>query len=169
MIKLLNILKEAVSTEKHIFCDMDGVLCNFDKQFELLTGLIPKEYEKKYGIEAFWKVITDEGSKFWSTLEWMPGGKELWDYIKKYKPILLSAPSRDQSSKIGKELWRDKQIPGTKLILAPRQDKQLYAGPDHILIDDRGDNIQSWMDAGGIGIQYLSASQTIKDLQKLGF
>jgi PAS domain-containing protein len=168
MIKLLNILKEAVTKKYTIFCDMDGVICDFDKQFEKLTGIIPKEYEQKYGIEAFWKVITDEGSEFWSTMEWMPGGKQLWDYIKPHKPILLSAPSRAESSKIGKELWRDKQIPGTKLVLASRQDKKTYADPTHILIDDRKDNIDSWVEAGGIGIQYLSTSQTIEKLKSLG-
>lgn len=168
MIKLLNILKEAVTTKYTIFCDMDGVICDFDRQFEELTKMAPKEFEQKYGIEEFWKVITDEGSEFWSTMKWMPEGKQLWDYIKPHKPILLSAPSRAESSKIGKELWRDQQIPGTKLVLASRQDKKTYADPTHILIDDRKDNITSWVEAGGVGIQYLSTSQTIEKLKSLG-
>jgi len=169
MIKLLNLLKEAVTTKYTIFCDLDGVLCNFDKQFESISGgITPKDYELEYGIEAFWKIITDEGSEFWSTMEWMPEGKRLWNYIKPYNPILLSAPSRDESSKIGKELWRDKNIPGVKLVLASRQDKKTYADPTHILIDDRKDNITSWIEAGGVGIVYVSTSQTIEKLKSLG-
>jgi hypothetical protein len=169
MIKLLNLFKESISSKYTIFCDMDGVICNFDKQFESISGGIScKDFEQKYGIEAFWKLITEKGSYFWASIEWMPDGKELWDYIKKHNPFLLTAPSRDVSSKIGKEEWVNKQIPSTKLIFASRQDKKKYADPTHILIDDRKDNVQSWVNAGGIGIVYVSTPQTIKELKTFG-
>ena len=37
-------------------------------------------------------------------MEWMPDGKELWDYIKDKQPTLLSAPSRNPASRLGKRL-----------------------------------------------------------------
>ena len=42
------------------------------------------------------------------------------------------------------------------------------ASPNAILIDDRKDNIEQWIEAGGIGIHHTSTNSTIKKLQKLG-
>lgn len=170
MVKLFNLLKEVVSNKHSIFSDMDGVLFDFDKQFSKVSGgIIPRDYEKQYGIEAFWKLVDSEGVDFWANMEWMPEGKQLWEYIKKFNPSILSAPSKSDSSKIGKQICVDKHMPGTKLIFASRQDKKNYASPTHILIDDREDNINSWVEAGGIGVVYLSTAQTVDELKKLGF
>jgi hypothetical protein len=101
-------------------------------------------------------------------MDWMPDGETYWKYIKKYNPILLSAPSREESSKLGKRLWVKKNLPGTKLMLAYAKDKQKEAAPNHILIDDRKSNIDEWRANGGIGILHTSAASTIKQLQDLG-
>ena len=93
---------------------------------------------------------------------------EYWDYIKEYKPILLSSPSRSQTSRLGKRLWVRNNMPGTKLILAQAKDKQNYAQKDRILIDDRPSNIDQWRASGGIGILHISASDTIRQLKDLG-
>ena len=148
-----------------IYCDMDGVLVDFEKGYFDLTG---REASYKTNPEEFWKPITDAGVKFWTGLQWMPDGKELWNYIKPYNPKLLSAPSREESSKIGKFVWVKRNMPGTKLLLKSAERKQEYATPNSILIDDRADNIQRWKDAGGVGIHHTSAANTIKQLQKLG-
>jgi superfamily I DNA/RNA helicase len=42
----------------------------------------------------------------------------------------------DNSSRLGKRLWVKKNMPGTKLILASRKNKQDYAKENAILIDD---------------------------------
>ena len=86
----------------------------------------------------------------------------------KYNPILLSAPSKEESSKIGKRVWKNNNLPDTKLILTPAKFKQKYSGENKILIDDREDNIQQWKDKGGIGILHTSAADTIKQLKELG-
>ena len=98
----------------------------------------------------------------------MPDGKELWSYIKSYNPEILSAPSREESSKIGKHVWIKNNIPGVKLILRSAERKQELAEPNAILIDDRKDNIEQWINAGGIGILHTSADDTITQLKKLG-
>ena len=148
-----------------IYCDMDGVLVDFEKGYFDLTG---REASYKTNPEEFWAPITKAGAAFWIKLQWMPDGKELWDYIKGYNPELLSAPSREESSKIGKFVWVKRNMPGTKLLLKSAERKQEYATPNSILIDDRADNIQRWKDAGGVGIHHTSAANTIKQLQKLG-
>lgn len=168
MIKLKDLYEEI--TPKHrIFCDMDGVVADFDSRFEEFSGGIPTyQYEKKYGLDKFWAIIDKEGIEFWSKMPWMPDGKELWDYIKPHKPTLLSAPSRQESSREGKRLWVQEHMPGTELILAYASDKQQYAKNHHILIDDRGTNIYQWTQSGGIGILHTSAESTIKKLKEYG-
>lgn len=167
MIKLIDLLKEVEEQKYTIYCDMDGVLVDFDKGYEELTGMTTKEADAK-GPEFFWDPISKAGASFWIRLKWMPDGKELWNYIKKYNPPLLSAPSREESSRIGKRVWVKRNLPGVKLILANAVDKQKYSGENQILIDDREKNIEQWRSKGGIGIFHTSAADTIKQLKELG-
>ncbi len=154
-------------TQYTIYCDMDSVLVDFDRGYQELTGMTTQQADTS-GVEAFWDPLTKAGAKFWITLNWMPDGKQLWDYIKKYNPILLSAPSREESSKLGKRVWVKRELPGTKLILKYAPQKQEYASPTSILIDDRQKNIDQWEAAGGIGILHTSTANTIEQLKKLG-
>ena len=149
-----------------IYCDMDGVLADFESGYEELTGIDLKGEFKKG--DDFWDPIKIAGVGFWAGLKWMPGGQELWDYLKPFNPQLLSAPSREQSSRIGKHVWVKHKIPGTKLILRYASQKQQLATPESILIDDRQVNIDQWEAAGGIGILHTSTANTIQQLQKLG-
>ena len=148
-----------------IYCDMDGVIVDFDKGYKELTGTEASFDTPK---EEFWAPIQKAGAPFWIKLQWMSDGKKLWEFIKPYNPQLLSAPSRDESSKIGKFVWVKRNVPGTKLILRSAERKQEFATPNSILIDDRADNIQRWKDAGGIGILHTSAADTIQQLKDLG-
>jgi len=172
--KLTDIYKQIKEEEQvaqvsqyKIYCDMDGVLCDFDKRFDQFGGMVPGEYESRKGTKMFWELISKVGVDFWSKMPWMPEGKKLWEYISKYKPTLLSAPSSDYSSRYGKKLWVQENMPGTKLILAKRENKQDYAGKNKILIDDRADTIGEWNAVGGIGILFTSTGQTINELKQL--
>lgn len=154
-----------------IYCDLDGVLVDFDKGYEELTGIVNKEFIK--GDYNFWKPISDAGASFWANLEWMSDGKVLWNYIKditKTKPFLLSAPSRDPSSKIGKQAWCKIHLNNQydTLLLYPRAQKQTFSGPNKILIDDMEVTINEWNKKGGIGILHTSAYNTINELKKIG-
>jgi hypothetical protein len=152
-----------------IYCDMDGVLCDFDKQFKKSSGGIsPEEFETQHGKKEFWKLISNQGVGFWVGMPWIPDGKELWEYIKPYNPLLLSAPSSEESSRLGKRLWVKNNIPGTKLILRQAEQKQEFANPNSILIDDRTSNINQWRAKGGIGILHTSTNNTLKQLKKYG-
>ena len=172
MIKLKEIYKkiiEDIEPPKYtLYCDMDGVLCDFEARFKDLTGLSPNAYRDKNGLNQFWKVIDDEGVGFWVGIPWMPDGKELFNYIEPNLFSLLSAPSYDNSSRLGKRLWVRNKVPGTKLILASAKNKQNYSEEGAILIDDRADTIREWDSQGGIGILHTSAANTIQQLKKLG-
>ena len=162
--------REAKGDLPRIYCDMDGVLCDFDLQFkELTNGISPKDYKAEHGVDGFWKIITDQGEKFWSEMPWTPEGKKLWSYIKKYNPILLSAPSNDSSSRIGKRQWVDKNLPGVTLKLASKANKPDYVTNDKdVLIDDWYGTIVDWKNKGSIGIWYNNYSNAIRQLERAG-
>ena len=148
-----------------IYCDMDGVLVNFIKGYFDLTG---RDITGTYNTDReFWLPIDEAGLDFWVNLEWKPDGKKLWYYIKKYNPELLSSPSKQNESRVGKRQWVERELPGVHLILRSAHKKQEFANPDSILIDDRDTNVEEWRNAGGIGILHTSANDTIKQLQQL--
>ena len=61
----------AQGVEYTIYCDMDGVLCDFDKRFmEFSNGIPPSQYENEFGKKAFWELISKKGVGFWSEMEW---------------------------------------------------------------------------------------------------
>ena len=161
----------------YIYLDMDGVVANFDKRFEDLSGLLPNDFVDKYGKNAFWDLI-DEKHKvsFWRGIEIMPGAKKLVDFVSKYPYEMLTAPSVKKQSIIGKGLWITDKV-GT---LYPSRPKVTYrpAKEKHnvkskltkfdILIDDKKSTIDSWDAKGGTAIFYQNADQVINDLKKLG-
>ena len=161
-------MEEVMEDLYTIYLDMDGVIVDFDKQFKDAFDMMPREFEEAFGAKMFWKKIEDRGVGFWRGMDWMPGGEELYNAVSKYKHFLLSSPSRSDTSKIGKHMWRKDNTPNTKLILSRSYNKKNYADKSNILIDDRESNIQQWREAGGIGILYTSADQVMKELNKLG-
>ena len=167
---LNQLIREIVEEPKYkIFSDMDGVLTDFDASFKKASdGVAPRDYEKKFGKDKFWELIDGGGVGYWVGMPYMPDGETYWNYIKDYDVELLSSPSRSNTSRLGKRLWVRNNMPGVKLTLAQAYLKKNYAAPNHILIDDRESNIDQWRAAGGIGILHTSASDTIRQLKKLG-
>ena len=161
----------------YIYLDMDGVVANFDKRFEDLSGMTPSEFISKYDKNAFWDLI-DEKHKiaFWRGIEVMPGADRLVNYVAQYPYEMLTAPSAKKQSVIGKSLWIKDKV-GT---LYPSQPKVTYraAKEKHnvkpeltkfdILIDDKKSTIDRWDAKGGTAIFYQNADQVINDLKKLG-
>lgn len=167
------IQEEREQPQYKIYCDMDGVLTNFEARFDHFTGMHPQEYEKAKGTQAFWNLIDVEiGVRFWVGMDWMPQGEQLWNFIKKFNPSLLTSPSRDNSSRLGKSLWvRNKLSPKPKVIFAYSKDKQRYATPESILIDDKPSNIEEWKAAGGIAFRVKNGDivPALKGLKELGY
>tara|TARA_B100000963_G_scaffold69630_2_gene58000 strand:- start:13996 stop:14586 length:591 start_codon:yes stop_codon:yes gene_type:complete len=182
-------IPEQESTPKYqIYCDMDGVLTDFESRFltklnsegpkyysqkeiDIITK--PKDFEKLYGMEEFWKFIDFHiGVSFWVGMEWMPQGKDLWNFIKKYNPQLLTSPSRNNTSRLGKNLWvRNNLNPKPRVNFAYSADKQRFASPNSILIDDKKSNIEEWKAAGGIAFRVVGGdiNPAIEGLKELGY
>jgi len=182
----INSLNENVDSEYTIYCDMDGVLANFDQGYADLTGMTTQEanaVSKSYFWELFrskFKEKTDE-KIFWANLLPQPGGPELWEAIKLYTPNILSTPAIDFSLLPGEQLsyeknqaiqgkkeWIAKNLTNVgKEIFVPAVQKATFAAPNHILIDDLEKNIKAWEANGGIGILHKNLPDTLKQLETL--
>jgi hypothetical protein len=171
-----------------IYCDMDGVLTDFEKRFyemvqkegpkyyskQELEGIQrPKHFEKKLGEKEFWKFIDEYiGLKFWTGMDWMPQGKELWNFISPYKPKILSSPSQHNSSRLGKRLWVKEHIDNQpEVIFRFGDSKADFSNKNSILIDDKPSNLAAWKAKGGIAIECKDGNTeaVIGKLKELGY
>ena len=160
-------------TLPHVYVDMDGVLVNLEKGAFKVHGAqlgdVPKSDR--------WSKITAT-KDFWKNLEWMPGAKKLWNFLKPYDPSIMSAYARTEpNSAKGKEEWLKhnvEKLPRSRINLVMRSDKQRFARDGrtqapNILIDDHIKNVREWESNGGIAIHHTSVSRTLAQLDKLGF
>ena len=158
-----------------IYCDMDGVLCDFVKGVEKLHGITINNWSYGSKTEKWSKVKATP--RFWHTLPWHTGGRQLWSFISKYDPHILSAyveQTSDPSCIPGKSKWARTKLgmSGSKVNLVKRREKHNFAkvgGMPTILIDDYIKNINQFRARGGIGIHHTSTAKTISELKKLGF
>jgi hypothetical protein len=167
---------------------MDGVLTDFEKRFITLLRkegpkyyskatiaqvTRPKHFEKLEGQEEFWKFIDQHiGLEFWSEMPWMPNGKALWDFIQPYGPKLLTSPSRDNTSRLGKRLWvKENIVPAPEVIFRFGDAKSDFANENSILIDDKPSNLKAFAAKGGISIECKDGdiSSVINELKELGY
>jgi len=165
----MNVINKFLKETKtfQLFIDLDGVLCDWDGGFiKISGGLSADDYSKKHGDSAMWKLIGRYGLDWWAHLKWTVDGKELWKFVRPYNPIILSKPSRDQKSKIGKKIWIEREL-GMKQQYIFERDKSKYADKNSILIDDMIDNIYPSQQKGGFGILPRSTKETISRLKNI--
>lgn len=144
---------------KTIFLDMDGVIVDFRKGCEELDAI--------EGTKVDWKIVHENGSKFWSELDWMKNGEQFYKWLSKYCKeqnidlCILSAVGY-QDGIDGKQEWLDNHVSiprQNRYIVKLGKDKAKYASEDSLLIDDFGKNIEAFVMAGGRGIKFQNAKQ----------
>ena len=161
-------MNEAEQSQYEIFCDMDGVLCDFVRQWNKIYKEDPNTTRHRIGKPEFDVILDAADRQFWNTMKWMPGSDRMWKLISRYGAKILSSPADSTASTDGKTDWVKQQMPGTELIFRKSFKKQEFSGPNKILIDDLKRNIDQWTAKGGIGIHFINAQQAIRDLEKLG-
>ena len=106
----------------NIYCDMDGVLVDFEKGViekinselssdnpklpkyankvieQLGRNYITRDDIKKYSpgkskaATKYMYALVHDDEEFWATLPWMKGGKQLWARIRSLNPMILTSP-----------------------------------------------------------------------------
>ena len=206
-----------VLPESVIYCDMDGVLVNFEEAVvnlvnSLLDGgslpgvEITRGYEKRLRklraeLGPDWRAKSRPDLDIKPVRNFMMGAiganpgpvfaemkphkdaiDSLWPYLTSsgHTVNVLTAPIRARSEDVmsaeeGKELWvfRWLKPSPSAVIMSPAAQKAQYAVSGeipNILIDDKASTIESWNNAGGIGILHTpgGSSSTIGALKDLG-
>lgn len=150
-----------------IYLDVDGVLANFRGECE--------KYNCINGNTVDWDIIHQNSPEFWENMEWLPEGKELYEWVKNLCAqenldlfILTSVNYSD--GKIGRMNWLKKNIGLDKhhmIVVNLGKEKAYYAEPSALLIDDFRKNCDAFADAGGQIVKYESPQQTKEDVLEL--
>lgn len=150
-----------------IFLDMDGVLVDFDGEFERNHGILPYKLPR----QELWQIVLDT-KDYWVNLPKLSDADELVEYLKNFEfKILTGLPLYGfDKAEVEKKKWLLKHY-GIKdgVICCLSKDKQIYGKKGDILIDDREPNIERWIEMGGIGILHTSTKETIKKLKELNY
>jgi predicted kinase len=164
--------KNNTSKKKYIlFCDLDGVLVNFDKGVFDITSRYPSQFSKT---GEMWKEISKKNN-FWANLDWTSDGNELWNFIQENKDkwdyqILTGIPEgkNGADAKIQKPLWcQSKLDPNISVNTCSSKEKHKFSNKNHILIDDRLEYKEKWISNGGIFIHHINTNNTIESLRNL--
>lgn len=141
-----------------IYLDMDGVVADFNK---FASDLLGREigWEGKDLSSEEWDILTSV-ENFYFKLPLIEESTMLVAAAKsfstRFKVEFLTAVPRATtmpSAALDKKMWLDKHFPGFKVNYGPySRDKQKWAKPGDILVDDKRSNIEEWFNAGGIGI-----------------
>jgi hypothetical protein len=163
-----------------IYCDLDGVLADFDLMYEQKFGLSRKVSDHKSDQE-FWERITLYRAHGYMTgtykgwfdeLPLKPDALELWNYLKSTKIplVILTATGMDRDRAVmEKKYWIFNNLGPNHLPLfvTSGKEKHRYATKTAILIDDTPKCINPWNQAGGTGILHTDSKTTIQQLKAI--
>lgn len=146
-----------------VFCDMDGVLCDFVLGTAKLFGFDPSvvtmwNYFPAIGHteQTFWEGVRHAGSDFWADLPPYEWHDELQALCKHYDDeyVLLTSPSHCPSSLHGKLRWMHRMYgPRFNSYLIGSR-KERCAHPGAVLIDDSDSNCRKFVEHGGEAILF---------------
>ena len=144
-----------ITTPHIIFCDLDGVLADFEKGVKNIFDKSPNELNPA----LMWRTI-NKSDNFFETLPWMPKGRELWEQIREYHPIILTGIPKGNSAAAEQKIrWCQRELGhDVQVITCYTKDKPNFCLIKSILIDDRTDNLKPWNENGGKFILYDEAN-----------
>lgn len=157
-IELRQILSEKMARgtlpKRLVFCDLDGVLTDFEQGVRNKFKKDPSQFTNQ-GI--MWGLI-NKSSDFFETLPWMPRGRELWEAIKQYDPIILTGVPRSKKAAEQKRKWCARELgENIHVITCDTKDKPKFCIKGALLIDDRSVNMMEWRDREGFFLLYDEA------------
>jgi len=154
-----------------LFLDLDGVLVDFDMGVKLATGRLPGEMPEK----IMWPLIA-RTKDFYDKLPWMADGRSLYSFCLPHNPVILTGLPRGNWAEPQKRSWCQRELGGSTPVITcmsrEKGEKAWEVTPEGfipVLVDDRLKIKESWESLGGVFILHLSAKESIKALQDLGF
>ena len=156
-----------------IFVDLDGVLVDLVKGLSDKVGKPLSPERTQEFSDAFYGLLNSttgiELAQFYSKLPKTADCMKIWNAVKGYKPKILTSVSKTKHAVYGKELWCWTNLSITSDYVYCSYDsneKQLYASPKSLLIDDYERNINQWKERGGAAIHHKDADSTISQLNE---
>lgn len=147
---------------KRCLLDLDGVLVDFVRGtcrlHNKMNPYFDGNYQGFYFNEA-WQMPASEfwtgmDKKFWANLDWTLYGKLIFNFVhEKFGPentCILTAPCLTEGCFDGKMSWIREHLPKAyhrQFLVGSAKD--FCARADHVLIDDRDENCQDFIKAGG--------------------
>ena len=158
-----------ISNNYKIYVDMDGVLSDWEAQFKRYSGGIPvNTYDNLHGKQNRFKLVNKNSPEYYANMPWMKDGKLLYNFVNSFPNVQILSHAPDAKSKIGKQQWlKDKGITFEANLVTNRKDKSKFATDDSVLIDDREDVVNDFINAGGKAILHTNSIDTINQLKEI--
>ena len=179
-----------------IFCDLDGVLCDFEHGVQTICRRSTHEIAKT----TMWQAIAKSNVAFFENLRWTRDGRRLWNAIRHLKPDILTGVPDLANARIEKYNWCRQNLgmqeyrhvdmagdgfhhanvngntkackiqdgPITNVITCWSYNKHHESGQHALLIDDRIELKAKWEANGGIFVHHTDAETTLQKLEQLG-
>jgi 5'(3')-deoxyribonucleotidase len=151
-----------------IYVDMDGVIADFFKELASHYGV--KHWKDLPNRDESIKAL--KGTDFFGRIPKFETSDELIAFVDDVTDgewSILSSPLRDdhENSSFWKRQWLDKHgYNPQEAIFTGRKEKYATTnGVPNILIDDKPENIERWVNKGGIGIRYQANENSLNDLK----
>ena len=148
-----------------LFLDLDGVLADFDRGVEAVTGRRPGALR----VPEMWRALSRVPA-FFETLHWMEDAERLWRFCAPHAPTILTGLPLGVWAPEQKRRWVARMLGAhVPVITCMSRDKPRHAGPGDVLVDDRADARAGWEAAGGTFVHHRHAEGTIAALRALGY
>jgi predicted kinase len=160
--------KQQSNLQFKIFCDLDGVLADFDKGIKNISGFLPE----MQSLAKMWQRINNY-PKFFESLDFTPYGKQLWQElcdISKTTPTILTGvpPKFSKQHSQEKKKWCETHLGNNvNVITCLTADKYKYSTKGHILIDDNLESGKLWTAYTGIFIHHITYDRTLYELKHI--
>lgn len=164
----MNISEILTTEDPQVFCDLDGVLADFDTGAEKVLGKPMRWFEENKQLDKAWEAL-EAHPNFFGSLEFLPDATTLWNHILEYKPVILTGIPRGTWAAQQKQDWCKRMLgPDVPVITCASWEKaakacEFVAGGllGDILIDDHIKAKEDWVKVGGLFVHHTSAASSI--------